>query len=212
MNHRDDSGFSLTELLVVSVMLGFILAGAWSILYATSAMSNSLSARAVATDESQTFLDTIGRELREADSLTALGAATASTPQGAFSEISPRAVTFYVDLYHNGKAQKVRYYISGVSLYRQEWASTNNAYPFAWASTPTKTGVVIKSIDPAWSGPIFTYYTNDNLPPTQITDVANVASVTAVTIEVKNLQEWGNRSASFGASSTVRVRAIGNKF
>jgi len=29
---------------------------------------------------------------------------------------------------------------------------------------------------------------------------------------VKNVQMWGNKSVSYGASSTARVRSIGNAF
>ena len=217
-NWADDRGLSLTELMVVAMLLGFILAAAWSVMFAVNATTNSLSARAVATDESQLFLDNIARELRQADNLKSLGATgtTNADAQGAFSEIATRSATFYVDLYHDGRAKKVRYYVSGNSLYRQEWASNAPyTYPYTWASTPTSTKVVIKSIDPAWTGSIFTYYakvygSGNALGSDPI--ASTVASVTAVTIQVSNLQTWNNNSASYGASSTVRVRAIGNKF
>jgi len=212
---RDDRGLSVTELLVVAILLSIILGAAWSVMYAVSALSGSLAARAVATDESQVFLDNIGRELREADSLKSF-AATDTTGAGAFSEISTRQATFYVDILHDGHPHKIQYIpvTAGgtTSLYRYEWTSTTNVWSFPWTTNPIKSTVVIKKIDPAWTGPIFTYYTNDNLPPTQITDVSKVASVTAVMVQVKNVQPWGNKTVSYGASTTVRVRAIQGKF
>jgi len=216
MNWRNDSGFTLTEVLVVSVMMVFVLSLAWGLMYATSSMGNSLSAGAVATDESQVFLDNIGHELREADNLKSLAGTSTSNAdaQGAFSEILPRETTFYVDLYHlgGGHANKVQYYMSGSSLMRKEWAATNTAYPYTWSASPTKTSVVVQTVDPAWSGPIFTYYTDDTYPPTQITSASQVASVTAVTVQVQDLQTWGGKTQSYGATMTVRVRSIDNKF
>jgi prepilin-type N-terminal cleavage/methylation domain-containing protein len=216
MNWRDDRGFSLTELLVVSVMLVFVLSMAWALMYATSSMGNSLSAGAVATDESQVFLDNIGREMRQADNLKSLAETSTSNAdaQAAFSEILPRETTFYVDLYHlgGGHANKVQYYMSGSSLMRREWAATNTTYPYTWSGSPTKTSVVVTTVDSAWSGPIFTYYTDDTYPPTQITNVSQVASVTAVTVQVQDRQTWGGKTQSYGATMTVRVRAMDNKF
>jgi type II secretory pathway component PulJ len=211
VNWKDDSGLSLTELLVVAMLLGFILAAAWSVMYAVNALSSSLAARAVAADESQVFLDNIGRELREADSLKSF-AAMDPTGAGAFSEIATRSTTFYVDIYHDGTPEKIQYTVSNGSLYRYQWAPTTNVYPYTWPTTPTKSSVVIKNIDPSWNGSIFTYYTNDNLPPTQITDISKVASVTAVMVQVQSIQPWNDKSVSFGASTTVRVRAIQGKF
>jgi len=214
MRWRDDSGMSITELMVVVVLMGFVLAAAWSIMYAASAASGSLSARSVATDESQTFIDTITRELRQASNLKSLGRSDTNdaAAKAAFSEIAARQTTFYADLMHNGHPSKVQYLLTGSTLYRKEWVATNTTYPFTWPASPTKTKVMIETVDPAWADSIFIYYTNDSLPPTQITSASKVESVTAVMVQVKNRQVWDNRSSSYGASSTVRVRAMGNSF
>ena len=208
MSWRDDSGMSLSELLVAASLLSVVLAAGWSIMYATSAMSNRLSASAVSTDESQRFFDSVGTELRQANSLNSL-AATQVAGSAAFITIQPRDMVFYANLYSTAYIQKVEYVTSGVSLVRKEWKSTNTNYPYSWPSNPNTTTVEIQSIDPAWTSPIFTYYTDDNMPPSQ---TSQVASVTAVAVQVQNLQMWGNQSASYGASATVRVRAIDNKF
>jgi type II secretory pathway component PulJ len=208
MNWQDDSGWTLSELLVAAMLLSIILASGWSVMYATTVMSDRMSANAVATDESQKFLDTVTKELRQANSLNSLGSTTAGGT-GAFVTIQPRDMVFYANLYGATTIQKVEYVSSGNSLVRREWKSTNSVYPFTWPSSPNTTTVAILSVDPAWSGPIFTYYTDDGLPPSQ---TSQVASVTAVGVQVQNLQQWSNQSASYGASATVRVRAIDNKF
>jgi Tfp pilus assembly protein PilW len=213
VNWRDDSGLSFTELLVVSSLMVVVLGAVWSVMYSVSSMNDAVSARAVATDESQVFLDRLGLELRQADSQKNLAGVSTSdaAAQGAFAEILPRQVTFYGDLYHNRRPVRVQYYMSGTSLHRKEWASTNTTYPYTWSTNTTDT-VVIASVDPAWAGAVFSYYTDDNWPPTQITDASQIASVTAVIAQVHNLQRWGGRSQSYDASMTIRVRAIDNKF
>jgi prepilin-type N-terminal cleavage/methylation domain-containing protein len=208
MSWRDDSGMTLTELLVASILLGVILAAGWAIMYASSAMTNRISANAVATDESQRFLDKIGKELRQASSLNLLGGTTAGGT-GAFVTIQPRDIVFYANFNNDSRIEKVEYNVSGGSLVRREWKSTNTVYPYTWSSTANTTTVEIQSVDPVWAGAVFTYFTNDAFPPSQ---TSQVASVTAVGIQVQNLQKWSNQSASYGASATVRVRAIDNKF
>ncbi len=195
------------------MLLGVILAAAWTVMFAVSSMSNSLSARATATDESESFIDTIGGELRQANSLESLaGTNTANADaQAALYNIQPRSIGFYVDLYHNGIPERIAYYVSGTRLIRQQTTATNATYPYSWATSSTPQ-VVIQTIDPNWTGAIFTYYTNDGWPPTQITNVSQVASITAVTVQVQNEQTWANQTVSYGASDTVRVRAIGNGF
>ena len=212
-SRQDDSGFSLVELMVVCVLLGVTLAAAWTVMSAVSLMSNSLSARAIATDESQVFVDTIGGELLQANSLKSIaGTATANVDaQAAFYDIQSRRIGFYVDLDHNGKPDRVAYFVSGASLVRQQAAAANATYPYSWAASSTPE-VVIQTIDPNWTGAMFTYYANGNWPPTQITSVSQVASITAITVQVRNMATWADQTISYGASSTVRVRAIGNGF
>jgi prepilin-type N-terminal cleavage/methylation domain-containing protein len=213
MRRRGDDGLTLTELMVVCTLLGVILAAAWMVMSATSSMSDSLSARATSTDESQSFIDTIGRELRQANSLKSIaGTDTAnSDAQAAFYDIQPRRIGFYVDINHDGKPERVAYYVSGTSLMRQQASAVSTTYPYSWAASSTP-GVVIQQIDPDWTGAIFTYYTDDGWPPTQITSASQVASITAITVQMRNETTWADRTASYGASDTVRVRSIGNGF
>lgn len=210
---RDDSGFSLTEMMVVVVLLGVVLAAAWMVMSAVSSMSNSLSARATATDESDLFVGAAGTELRQAASLKSFAGADTANPdaQAAFYDIRPRQIGFYVDIDHDGRPERVAYYVSGMRLMRQQADAANGTYPYSWAASSTAQAV-IQVIDSHWAGPIFSYYTNDDWPPTQITDVSQVASITAVTVQMRNHKTWADEAASYGASDTVRVRAVGNGF
>jgi len=210
---RHQDGFSLLELVVVSGLLLVTLTAAWALMNAVSTMSNRMSARATATDESQVFVDTVENELMQASNLKSLaGTATANADaQAAFYDIRPRQIGFYADLDHDGKPERIAYYVSGASLVRQQAIAANTTYPYSWATSSTPEPVVDK-IDPNWSGAIFTYYGSGNWPPTQVTDPSQVASITVVSVEIRNLATWADQTVSYDASSTVRVRAVGNGF
>lgn len=201
------------ELIVVCSLLLVTLSAAFSVLSAVSLMTNKMSARATATDESQTFIDTIENELLQANSLKSLaGTSTANADaQGAFYDIRPRQIGFYADLNHDGKPVRVAYYVSGASLVRQQAIASNTKYPYTWAASSTP-DPVIHEIDPNWNGAIFTYYGSGSWTPAPITNASQVASITLVAVEARNVTIWADQKVSYAESSTVRVRAIGNGF
>jgi prepilin-type N-terminal cleavage/methylation domain-containing protein len=210
---RDDRGFSLLELMVVCLLLGVTLAASYSVLSAVGLMSNRMSARVIATEESQVFVDMIERELLQASSLKAIAAtATANADaQSPFYDIRDRQIGFYVDINHDGKPERVAYYMSGTSLMRQQTTSTNTTYPYSWAASSTPEPV-IQMVDPDWTGSVFTYYGSGDWPPPEITSPAEVASISVVTVEVRDTASWAGQTVSYSASSTVRVRATANGF
>jgi prepilin-type N-terminal cleavage/methylation domain-containing protein len=210
---RDDSGFSLLELMIVCMLLGVTLAAAWSMMTAVSTMSNTMSARSIATDESQTFVDRVSNELLQANSLESLAATSTANAdaQAAFYDIGARRIGFYVDLNRDGRPERVAYYASGSGLVRQQATASNSTYPYSWGASSTPQ-VVVQTIDPSWTGAVFTYYGVGGWPPTQISNASQVASITLVTVEMHNVSTWANATVSYSASSTLRVRAIGNGF
>ena len=108
MDIREDKGVTFIELMVVIFLLAFILAAAIMAASAAYRMLNTLSAQAVATDEAQTFEDQVARELRQANNQLSLTATQTSNAdaQGAFLQMDPRGMTFYIDLQHTGQPYK----------------------------------------------------------------------------------------------------------
>jgi prepilin-type N-terminal cleavage/methylation domain-containing protein len=210
---RDDSGFSLLELVIVAALLAVTLAAAWTVMTAVSLMSNKMSARATATDESQTFVNNIEDELLQANSLKSIaGTSTANADaQAAFYDVQPREIGFYADINRDGKPERIAYYVNGASLIRQQTSATGMTYPFSWATSSAPLPV-IQTIDPSWTGAIFSYYSTGGWPPPPITSVSQAASITIVTVQVRNVATWADQTISYAASSTIRVRAIGNGF
>jgi prepilin-type N-terminal cleavage/methylation domain-containing protein len=210
---RDASGFSLLELLIVCTLLGLTLAAAYAVLSTVSLTTNNLSARVNATGESQAFIDQIGDELMQANSLKSLASTATANPdaQAAFYDVAPREIGFYADLNHDGKPERVAYFMSGASLLRQQATASNLTYPYSWAASSTPQ-VMIQTIDPSWAGPIFIYDASGGWPPVTITSASQAASITAVTVQVQNTATVAGRTVSYDASATVRVRAMGNAF
>jgi len=219
----DDAGLTVTELLVVVTLMGFILAAAWAVVNVSNVISNKTTAKTVAANEAQVFLDRVGLELRcAAGQFDIVGAYnmpdtyTSAYPEtSACAERSPlvanwssngRALTFYTDLNQDGRPERVKYYVSGSSLLRvQASAVATNPLPctFGADSTPR---VVIQTIDPAWSGRIFTPLTGDNIPPTPVSDSSKPGLATAVTVQIRNRQSWGDQQVIYDASTTARIR------
>jgi len=210
---KDDRGFSLLELTVACALMGVLLAAAWMVMSAVGVMSDRISAGTFAAQESQTFEDTIGGELMQANNLKSLAgtSTTNADARAAFYDVQPREIGFYADLNHNGRPERVEYFVSGGSLMRQQAIAANTTYPYSWATSSTAQAV-ITTIDPTWTGPIFIYYGAGNWPPTPISSASQAASTTAVTVQIQNTSASSGQTTSYAASSTVRVQSIGSAF
>jgi hypothetical protein len=210
--------------MVVTMLLGFILAAAWSVMYAASVMSNKATARADAQDESQRFIDRIGYELRGSagqfdivqaynmpDSYTSNYAddhdvRAALAPSWVTTPVASTSFTFYTDLNRDDRPERVRYYVSNGSLLRvQASAVATNPLPCTWGANSAPT-VVIKRIDPSWTGPIFVPLTGDNIPPTPVSNSAKPNEATAVSVQMRNIRSSGGQSSTYNSATTVRIR------
>ena len=215
----DDTGLSLTELLVVSLLLGFILAAAWSVMYASNAMSNTMTAQANAADESQQFMDRISTELRKSQGQfdiiqayddTSAAAQGVSATDNVRSAIAPNwtstSLTFYADLNGDHVPERIHYYSSGGQLLRTQASATATAATGCTFGADSAPVVIIKSIDSSWSGPIFQPLLGDAVPPSVATDTSQPILVSEVLVQMKNKQSWGDRTYSYESSSTVGIR------
>jgi prepilin-type N-terminal cleavage/methylation domain-containing protein len=98
---RDTRGFTLAELLVVMAVTGLVLAGAFVLQQQGTLSYLSGAARVEVQQNARTVLERMVRELRSAQSVTALG--------------GPGDITF---VHENGNT--VRYQLSGAMLNRTE--------------------------------------------------------------------------------------------
>ncbi len=196
---RDDSGFTLSEMLVVSLLVSVIISATYFVLNTVSGLSDTVEARAVAADESRLFLDTITRELRQAEEPI--------EGNGVVATAQDRQIIFYTDLDHNGIPERVTYYVSSGALYRTQATATNMVAPYTWSanSAPRR---MISQIKSDWTGKIFAYY-KQSQPPVLISSGA-VADISAVQIEVNNAATFGTKTAYVNQKTWVKVRSVHN--
>ena len=114
---RDDSGLSLTELLVVAVLVSVILAASYLLLVAVTTMTDQLIARADAATEAQAAVDQISLDLRQSQPPAPT---TDSTSYGVF-EGSPltnlnEMIVISDSIYTTGaldyRPERIRYYVA----------------------------------------------------------------------------------------------------
>lgn len=195
-----DEGFTLSELMVVTTLLGVILAAAYMLMYTASSIADSLEAQTVAAEEGRAVLDQVSRELRQAYE--------AEEGKAAFITAQPREVCFYTDVGRDGYPDKVRYRVINDKIYRSQATAGTIMPPFVFSSFSADTPVqgVVES---SWTGSLFTYYDHP--------DAGNAAKVTAqlneisaVKIRLINKVTRGRKTASVDVTTWVKVRAIHN--
>jgi type II secretory pathway component PulJ len=195
-----ESGFTLTELLVVASLMVSILGVSFLAFNTVSTLSDRIQAREKASSAATFAIEGMARELRQARALPG-GTSAFKTSQAA-------ECTFYVDLDRNGRPYRITYFIQNSKLYRKEAVATKVApteTDFTGDSAP-------KLLLAVTSDSIFTYYdngsyvysTNSYTPPAAIT---NAVDVTAVKILIGATARSGPESVSATSSTLVNVRS-----
>lgn len=193
-----DAGFTLTELLVVTMLMGMVLGLVFMVLGAVNAMADGLEARTIATDENRMVMDRVTRELRQAQEIV--------EGDGVFLRAQPRQCAFYADVDHDGVPELIEYRVTGHTLYRSETSSTVAVPPYTYGSP--RSDVVITSVNGAWSGNVFTYY--DNQEPAQEVSSEHPEDVSAVELRLINAKTVNKKTAFVDLSTWVKIRSVYN--
>jgi len=204
---RDETGLTISELLVVVALMSLLLGVVYFVMNAAGAMADGSIARAAASDESQMFVDRVGRELRQAQDPLAH---TQLTPVGAFAEIGARRCVVYTDVSGDNRPEKVTYYESNGGMYRTvavctdaPMAATGYTH-FASPGDPTK---LVTELDPAWAGAVFTYYDSTNNAQTS---AAKIPTISRVDVVMRAHAKSGSREVVAASSVTARLRSVLN--
>ena len=192
----------MAELLVVATLMLIVIAAVYALMGAVTKLADDSIARADATDASQTFIDRVGRELREAQEAT--------QDAGVFSAVGPRNATFYSDLNGDGIPERITYYVSGQSVYRKQASTTDITQPFDTWGADSAPQLVLKTISPSWSGAIFTYFA-----PAATTALAtpssSIPSISRVDVMVVASAVSGSTTVVSTSTVTARIRSVQNK-
>ena len=196
-----EAGLTIAELMIVLVLLTLVIGAVYMINDAVHTITNRTEARVIAADEIRLATDSIRKDLREGQELTE---AFTGEPVGTFSIASPRECVFYADVDHDNSVEKVRYVVSGGSLYRQTASavttpavSTSTWRPY---STPRS---LLANLDSSWSGPVFVYKSQGTTP---LVLTSADPRITVVAVELRNAVNVSGVTAKSTSKATVSVR------
>ncbi len=195
---RWDEGFTVSELLVVLALIGFILSISWMLMQTASNYASFSEANSEASDEARQALDKMTLELRQAQEATDLA--------GFCTTMTARQLSIFTDTRHDGRLDRVTYFMSGDSLMRRETSSTTLVPPYVFRTPESAPSVLVKTINPGWAGAIFQYWSDDASP----TIVSAPADVSAVSIHIIDTMRSGKVTASVDVSTLVKVRSVWN--
>jgi prepilin-type N-terminal cleavage/methylation domain-containing protein len=193
--HRD-AGFSLLELLISAAILPLVLSAAYLVFITLSGNYSSIAAQSEATSEAQRAMDTLVRELRQAQEITDGSGALATATAGSCS--------FYSDVDRDGVPERITYYVDGTDLYRAEGRATNKVYPYGFVDGPAARVVNLTTS----TSIVFTYY--DESDPLTADPTPNPATVCAVGIHLSASRPAQNGQVSVDFSTRVKIRALFN--
>lgn len=195
MRHND-AGFSLAELVVASAILPIVLGAAYLVFITMSGNYSSISAQSEATSEAQRAMDTMVREIRQAQETTVGG--------GALEVALPTKCSFYADMDRDGVPERISYYVDGSDLYRVVGAPTSRVSPYGYMDGPAVRVVNLTTS----SEVVFTYFDN-GAPGTAVTNpVASQVSAVGIRLTASRPAQNGQVEVEF--TTRVKIRALFN--
>jgi len=212
---RDDSGLSLTELLVVSVLISVILAGTYFMLSAATSMTDLAMARASAADEAQAAIDLIAREVRQAQE------DDEDPAPGVFWLAGASDMKITSDTDHDTRPELIRYYVEDGALKRTVALPTNTEMPFTYG-TPGAPRILVRELGTS-AGPVFCYHDKESDVTALCGTVDHKFNVVAtgsphtttpkivmVGIKIDAVGNSGDKTVTVISRALVRMRTIEN--
>jgi len=194
---RDDQGFSLIELLISAAIIPVILGAAYLAFGSMSGNYSKVEAVSEATGEAQTGLDTLVRELRQAQEIKDGG--------GAFAAATATSCSFYCDVDRDGTPERVTYYVDSTDLYRSVSEASIAVYPYDFVDAPA---VRLMNVGGMTSGVVFTYY--DQSAPLTVVSTANLSTISSVGIHLSATRPSQGGPISVDFTTRVKIRALFN--
>jgi hypothetical protein len=221
---RDESGFSLPELLTALIIGMVVLIATLEVLDNTISVGSGVNRRVDALQRGRTALEVITRDLR---SQVCVGiddpaAAGGSSSQPSLIAATDDSVDFYVDLGDGSTARpperRTIVFNPGTQtiderIYRPTGGGGNYVFP----STPTSTRTLLTDVAQDGSTPIFRYYAFDTqtprtpsvlLPASSGLSSADMARTARTAIVFKALSDNGSSTGAASLHDDVYRRAV----
>ena len=221
---RDESGFSLPELLTALIIGMVVLIATKEVLDNTISVGSGVNRRVDALQRGRTALEVVTRDLR---SQVCVGiddpaAAGGSSSQPSLIAATDDSVDFYVDLGDGTTARPperrtIVFDPSAQTIEERIYRPTGGAGNYVFPATPTSTRTLISDVAQDGSTPIFRYYAFDTqTPPTpsaplpassglSSTDTARTARTA---IAFRALSENGSSTGAASLHDDVYRRAV----
>jgi len=198
-----EQGFSLTELVMVTMLMSVILAAAYMALQTVNTTSDGMMARSQAQDGGQIAIERMTREIRQAQTVTD----SVSGKTYRMAAASATSISFWADVDHNGTLDRVTYTLSSGQVTRVVAVATKQ-YPGPSDFGANGAATVITKVDPSLTT-MFTLLNKDGTATTDISD-APLTAVTAVQVSMRTVGTSGAQSISVDfPPSYAQVRSFG---
>lgn len=203
-----ESGFSVTELLVVMVLLSVVLSAVYMVMGTASRVYDQSAATMQVNEQSRTALERMGLDFRQAQEVT-------PGVSGAFITASPREAVFWCQADKDNSAEKVRYYVVGNDLLRTIFQTSDTVATASSVWTSGTTSTLLTDLSPSFTGPIFTYLNQQGSTPATFSSAAQQFTydpdqfIQAVQVDWVVLVRSGSVTKSAETSATIRLRSVG---
>ncbi|NTU71096.1 MAG: hypothetical protein HGB10_04675 [Coriobacteriia bacterium] len=211
----DDSGLTLTEFLIVAMLISVIITASYFMFNAAASMTDQTTARAYAQDEAQRAVDRMTRDLRQSMQDT-------SDNNGVVRIAEASQLKFSADVNADMKPEMIRYYIEGNSLKRTVALPTTSEVPYSYGSPGAPT-ILIKKLGTS-AGTMFCYHSVDrnttvycgpikhgfNVVTT--TDPFNTTpKISMIGVKLDTVGESGSKTVTVTSRVMVRIRTVENR-
>jgi hypothetical protein len=198
---REESGFTLVELVVAMVIGMMVILAAFALLDSSVVLTGKVTDRVDRTQRARGSMEDITRKLRSQ--------VCPSAGQASIIDAQDYLVKFYSFTGTKPFVPDIRqlaWDTNTNSIIESRWAGTGTAPNTSWAATPTTRTVLTDVLPPVSPTPMFAYYasgaTNPFTAPLSATDAKATSKIT-VTARI-----FGTGNGTSGKSTTITGEAF----
>ncbi len=163
-------GLTLIETIVTVALTAFVFLALGSLIQYFYKTNTYTLEQSQAVSSARRSIENAMRDLREAS--------YGSDGSYPIQTVATSSITFYANINTNISIEKVRYYLSGTTLYRGTTEPAGN--PPSYAGQPETTTLVVNNIRNGTSA-LFTFYDTNGM---LLTNPINISDITSVHINV----------------------------